>query len=270
MPEAESWTGLKTGVCDILHWAPSEDYQRLNWGLVNIPFMGFPSMEAGGEILVKLIDTFPEMKAEFEGAEIIGLRTMPPTQLHMVRKAVKYPGHLKGVKILATAAVAEFVESIGGVPVYTGIGEMYTSLDSGLVEAVHNHWPVVAVFGCLPLFQYHTNFGDGGISLLSMGAVANPDSWRKLPPDIQKMIKDAYYEYCLIGGYAMDYNEIAKYTAQAIEEGHQITNLGPEEIKVWQDEAMPLHDVWIAEMEDYGPAREIYDEAKRLIAEYTQ
>jgi TRAP-type C4-dicarboxylate transport system substrate-binding protein len=103
-----------------------------------------------------------------------------------------------------------------------------------------------------------------------MGAVANPNSWKKIPPDIQKMIKDAYYELCLIGGYKMDYNEIAKYTAQATEWGHTITTLTPEEIKVWQDAAVPLHDAWLADLEAHGPAKEIYNEAKRLIAEYSK
>jgi TRAP-type C4-dicarboxylate transport system substrate-binding protein len=144
-------------------------------------------------------------------------------------------------------------------------------LNSGLAEGNINHWPVVSVFGTLPLYNYHTNFGAGGIQMLPMGIVANPQSWAKIPPDIQKIMIDTYYEVCLTGGYVMDNNEIAKYTKQALDWGHSIVNLTPDQIKVWQDACAPLQQEWLKEFEGAGkPAVEVFNEAKKLLAGYAK
>jgi TRAP-type C4-dicarboxylate transport system substrate-binding protein len=271
IPDDESWNGMLSGVCDLLHWVASEDYQRLNWGIMNMPFIGWPSMEVGAEINLKLIDKFPEMKEEFKGVGILGIRMMPPVQIHTIKKPVKVPEDLKGMKIICTGAMAKFVNLVGGVPCDIQPGDMYTALNSGLAEGNINHWPVVSVFGTLPLYNYHTNFGDGGIQMLPMGIVANPQSWAKIPADIQKIMIDTYQEICVTGGYAMDRGEIEKYTKEAEDAGHMITYLTPEEIKVWQDACTPLHNEWLNEFESEGkPAKAVYAEAKRLIAEYAQ
>ena len=85
----------------------------------------------------------------------------------------------------------------------------------------------------------------------------------------QKILKDSCHEYFVVKGLPIEYDEINKYTNQAIEEGHQITYLSLDEIKVWQEAAAPLQDEWLADLEAEGwPAREMFDEAQRLIAEY--
>lgn len=269
IPDREAWTGMLAGVCDMLHWVASEDYQPLNQGIMSMPFIGWPSMEVGSEINMKLLEKYPEMLEEFKGAEIITIKMMPPNQLHMVKKAVKYPGHLKGMKIITMGALAEFVDSVGAAPLDIIPADYYTSLNAGLADGIFNHFPVVSVFGCLPLFNYHTIFGDGGVSMLPFGVVMNPDSWSKLTPDVQKIIKDTAYEIWYVKGFEIEYSEINKYTSQATEEGHQMTFLTLDEIKQWQDAAQPLQDEWIFELEAEGyPARDIFNDSRQMIAEY--
>jgi TRAP-type C4-dicarboxylate transport system substrate-binding protein len=269
IPDEESWTAFLSGACDVLHWVASEDYQPLNWGIMNMPFIGWPSMEGGSEINLKLLDKYPQMMAEFKGAEIITTKMMPPVQIHTVNKAVITPADLKGMKIICTGLLAKVVNSVGGVPVEVQPGDMYTSLEAGLVEGNINHWPVVSVFGTLPLYNYHTNFGDGGIQMLPFGVVANANFWSKLTPDIQKIMKDTAHEIWYVKGFEIEYAEITKYTNQAKEWGHEIINLTPDQIKVWQDAAKPLQDGWIAELEAKGyPARDIFNDSKQMIAQY--
>ncbi|OGO22616.1 MAG: hypothetical protein A2144_14005 [Chloroflexi bacterium RBG_16_50_9] len=260
---------MLAGVADVLHWVASEDYQRLNWGIMNMPFIGWTSMEMGSEINMKLIEKFPAMKDEFRGAEILTIKMMPPVQIHTIKKSITTPADLKGAKIICTGAMAKFVNSVGGAPADIMVGDMYTALNSGLAEGVVNHWPVVSVFGTLPLYKFHTNFGNGGIQMLPFGIVVNPNSWKKLPADIQKIMKDTAHEVWYVQGLQIEYGEIAKYTQQAKEMGHTITSLTPAEIKVWQDAAVPLHEGWLKDFEGAGkPAKTVYAEAKKLIAEY--
>jgi len=271
VPDNESWPAMLSGVCDVLHWVSSEDYQRLNWAIMNMPFIGWPSMEAGAEIYGKLIDKYPELQAEFKGAELLTQKMMPPVQIHTVTKAIKYPDDMKGVKLMCTGAMATFVDSVGGAPVAVQVGDMYTSLDSGLIDGVINHFPVVSVFGTLPLYNYHTIFGDGGNQMLPFGMVMNPDTWSKLTPDTQKIVKDTAHEIWYVKGLEIEYGEIKKYMDEAVADGHEMIYLTPDEIKQWQDAAQPLQDKWIDELEAEGhPARAIFNDARQMIAEYGQ
>jgi hypothetical protein len=49
--------------------------------------------------------------------------------------------------------------------------------------------------------------------------------------------------------------------------GHTVTKLTPDEVKLWQDLAQPEHDRWLSKYAAKG-AKEIYAETKRLISEY--
>ncbi|MBW1802903.1 MAG: hypothetical protein JRJ85_19495, partial [Deltaproteobacteria bacterium] len=88
----------------------------------------------------------------------------------------------------------------------------------------------------------------------------------KIPPDIQKVLKDneAFYtESCIKGvlgeaGWALGY---------AKKNGHKIVKLTPTEVKQWRQLAKPVHDAWLSKNKAKG-AKEIYAEAKRLISEY--
>ena len=194
IPDTESWNGLLRGTCDILHWTASDKYQKLNWGIVTMPFIGWPSMEAGGKIYNDLLNKYPALKDEFKGAEVVTAKMMPPVQIHTTKKAVKTMADFKGMKIIADGPMAEFMKTLGASPSQIFPGDWYTSLNSGLVEGCVNHFPVIAVFGTLPLFKAHTIFGDGGMQMMGFGVVMNPDAWKKLTPDLQKIFKDTAQE----------------------------------------------------------------------------
>jgi TRAP-type C4-dicarboxylate transport system substrate-binding protein len=270
VPDRESWPAFIDGhICDMIHWVPQEHYQRLEWGLYNMPFVGFPSMEATGEIADQLGEEFTEISAAYQGATILPIRAMPPVQLHTVTKQVVLPEDVAGMKLICTGAMARLIDSMGGAAQDVNVGEMYTSLESGLAEGAVNHWPVVSVFGTLPLYNYHTNFGPGGNQMITMSIAIHPETWAKLPADIQQLIYDKHVEIFVEEGYLLDYNEIAKYTADAEEWGHGIVDLTPEQIAVWQEAAAPMQEQWMDDLEAEGhPVRKVYERAKELIAEY--
>ena len=121
-------------------------------------------------------------------------------------------------------------------------------------------------FKCMELLKYHSLVEPGGLSMTPHFLLINPDNWKKMPPDIQKVLKDneAFYtESCIKAvlaesGWAMGY---------AKKNGHKIVKLTPAEMKEWQELAQPVHDEWLSKNASKG-AREIYAEAKRLISEY--
>ncbi len=67
----------------------------------------------------------------------------------------------------------------------------------------------------------------------------------------------------------IDNNEIQRAVNAGKEMKHTYTDLTPEEIAAWAKLAKPLHEDWIKKMEAKGyPARDIYNEALKLIEKY--
>jgi TRAP-type C4-dicarboxylate transport system substrate-binding protein len=96
-------------------------------------------------------------------------------------------------------------------------------------------------------------------------------SWDKLPPDVQKMIDGEFHDLAIEGIRDIQSQLTQKAIDQVKADGHTIIYPTEEEVKLWQDALIPFHQQWIANLEAKGlPAKAVYDEAKRLIAEYSK
>ena len=263
----EAYRGVQKGMVDAAHYVlDNRDGFYLNT-VMTLPFMGWPGQVETGQIYQQLMNKFPEIRKEWKGVMPYAYSMMPPTQIHNVKKVIKTPADMKGMKFHgAEAAVIRMIAEAGATAVQLDIADMYMSLDRGLIDGVINHFPVLFVFGVLKILDYHTILGDGGINMTPMGIVWNQDSWNKLPPDVQKIIMDAqkYYQEPF---YAGDLGFQKMTMGNAKKMGHSFTYLSSSEVKVWYDLVKkPIHDKWIAEAEAKGlPGKAVYNETLKIL-----
>jgi TRAP-type C4-dicarboxylate transport system substrate-binding protein len=271
IPVAEFVKSVRSGSVDIVHLAGDQTqiYMPITYEIISLPFMGYKSMTDATSIYNQLYAKYPEIQQEFDGMKLLSIMSMPPVQMHTTKKVVKYPEDAQGVKFAFTAigSTAKMISLAGGTPVQVAVGDMNVSLTTGVTDGFIDHFPVTNAFGIVPALPYHTVFGDGGMSMVLMGFVMNEAKWNSLPPDIQEIFEEAsawfVEEQTKVQG-----EQIKKVISMAEEMGHTFTYLTPEEIQLWADIGIQLHDEWITETEAKGmPAQSIYDEAKRLIAE---
>jgi TRAP-type C4-dicarboxylate transport system substrate-binding protein len=266
----EAYRGVQTGVCDVAHYVvDSREGFILNL-VMALPFMGWPEQHEAGKLYQKLLDSSKAMQAEWEGVTILSVMMMPPTHVHMAKKEVVTPDDLKGQKIMG----AEFMlnaamQAAGATPVHLDIGDMAPSLNTGLIDGIMNHFPVLNVFGALELCHYHTVFGDGGINMTPMFLIMNTKVLNSLPPDLKDLIiasGSIWYEKFK----ELDAADQAKAQKDVKEWGHKMTYLTPEQIKVWYNLVKgPVHDQWIKDAEAKGrPGKEVYKKAMKLIEDY--
>ena len=263
----EAYRGVQKGIVDAAHYiVDRRDGFYLNT-VMTLPFMGWPGQKETGEIYQTLMKTFPEMQGEWKGVKPYVFAMMPPTQIHNVKKVIKVPDDIKGMKFFgAETAIVQAISAAGATAVQLDIADMYMSLDRGLVDGVINHFPVLAVFGVLKILNYHTVLGDGGINMTPMGVIWNQDKWSKLPPDVQKTLEDSRHFY-LEKFYELDLGFQQKCLADAKQWNHSFTYLSPEEIKVWYNLVKaPIHDKWIEAAEAKGlPGKAAYEKTLELI-----
>jgi TRAP-type C4-dicarboxylate transport system substrate-binding protein len=268
---SEFYRGVQTGQTDITYYVIGND-----WGLMplnmftKLGFMGYPSMEVGTEIYHKIWDKFPEIRNEFKKVRVYGAEMSPPNHLHFTKKAVRVPGDLKGMKIIAMGgSMAEEMAAMGTASMDIKPTDLYMSLERGLAEGVSIHWPVMQAFGILKLTPYHTVFPGGSIMSVDM-LLFNQKSWDKLPADVQQVFNDLepwYIEQVI----KMNNGYINMVKGKAKEMGHTVYEPTAEEMKLWSEAVQPIHEKWIADTEAKGlPARKVYEEAKRLLEETAQ
>ena len=94
--------------------------------------------------------------------------------------------------------------------------------------------------------------------------------WNSFPADIQDIFIDLA-PFIEEESIKWDIGIIETAKQFATELGHPIYSLTDAEHQQWRDAVQYYHDEWIAETEAEGlPAREVYEGAKKLIAEYSE
>jgi TRAP-type C4-dicarboxylate transport system substrate-binding protein len=268
--QVNTFRAVQDGITDIAFYILGWNTGLLPLNEVTrLPFMGIPSQKAATSIQWALYNKFPELQKEFSGLKVIQITGTPPDQFHFTKKEVRVPADVKGMKLLGGGRWPEMMKNLGAVVLDQGVGDWYMSLERGLAEGHITHFVVIKSVRTLELFKYHVLFGDPGCSIMIMPYLMNPDSWKKLTPDLQKILEDAckWQEEEILKPDEVDIQAALKF---AQDNNHKLSNLTAEEIQQWVDAAKPVHEKWIAENSAKGPARAIYDEAKRLISEYTK
>jgi TRAP-type C4-dicarboxylate transport system substrate-binding protein len=264
----EIFRGALDGQADLVYWVPVIELGLMPLNTITwLPMMGWPSEWAQSTIYPQLLEKFSQLKAEYRGLMIYGISSITPGHINTLGKEVRVPSDLKGMKITpATPEIAKMVMAVGGAPVNLVVSDWYTSLERGVTEGFINSFGALMAFKCMELLKYHALAVPGGFGMNPHFLLINPDNWKKIPPDIQKVLKDneAFYTESCINGVVGEEQWALGY---AKKNGHTIVKLTPAEVKLWQDLAQPVHDQWLSKNEDKG-AREIYAEAKRLISEY--
>ena len=268
---SEFFRGVQTGQADMSYYVIG-----LDWGLMplnmftKLGFLGYPSMPVGTKIYNEVYNKFPELQKEFKGVKMLSARMMPGYQLHFPKKEVRVPADIKGMKLISVGgSLAKEMVAMGAAPMDVHVGDLYMSLERGLAEGIASHFPVVHAFGILKLVKNHVMFPGGGCMGPDM-VLMNLKTWNSFSPDIQKIFEELspWLGENLIKA---DFGYEAMVKGKAKGMGHTFITPTQEEMQLWKEAAQPVHEKWITDTEAKGlPARAVYEEAKRLIKEYSK
>ena len=262
----ETFRGVQSGVTDIAYWtvgSPGSSEKLAT--LMRMPLTGIKTTEMGTAIAEKLFRSSPELMAEYKGLEVLGFRMMPLYSAHTIKKPVRVPADMKGMKVIASAGWVEYAKLIDAAPVTLGIGDYYQSLERGVTEAIWAHFPVCYIFKLLDVLKHHTVLNASSIPDCYLIV---KDVWNKLTPDLQKVIRDAV-EWRTAEILKFDYGEEERAIEYAKKRGNTFYYPTQDEMRLWYEMAKPLHENWIARYEKEGlPARKVHDRFMQLINEY--
>jgi len=165
-----------------------------------------------------------------------------PTEM-VVKKPIESWKDFTSLKIRSSGALQNFLTEAGAAASYIPGGELYSALDSGIVDGAH--WGAAQgaySMGLYEVAKYHVqpalNIAGTDVIIVSQKALD------KLPEDMQKIVKDALNEQFWIRTNEYQYKERITLAKAIAEQGVQV-NVLPDEVqdklvataqKMWDDE----------------------------------
>lgn len=145
-------------------------------------------------ITMKLVEEFPEFQGEYAK---LGLRVLfwVPTPAYGIifRAPVAKLDDLKGRKIRTFGnVIPQLVNAAGGVPLSVAFGEIYTSLQTGVLDGALTDPPAMLVgrFDEVAKNVLITGPSLGALAMIAPVAyIANLDSWNRIPAQDRALIE---------------------------------------------------------------------------------
>jgi len=180
---------------------------------------------------------------EFAKVHPLGLIVFPGLVIHS-KKPIHSLADMKGLKISVEGRVlSTMMPRLGAAPISLQPGDLYPSLQRGLVDAVPQGWPSVPTFHLDEVTNFHLEVPLG----FNTGYVfMNRASYAKLPPAgraaIDKFSGLPYVERLIAADDTME--AIGRNATKAMA-GQTIAQLDPAEEERWKEAVAPVTDEWV-------------------------
>lgn len=186
----------------------------------------------GGEMLAELIRT--------KGIEPLAYGESGFRQLTNSKKAVTTPEDLAGMKVRTPSMemMVDSFKSFGADPTVMNWSEVFTALQQGVIDGQENPLPII-LNGKLYEVQKHLTLWNYIYDPLVFGM--NKKLFDSLDPETQKLLKETAQE---AAKYQKELNrkQNEEVLAQLKEKGMEVTELTPEQMKVFQEKVKPVID----------------------------
>jgi tripartite ATP-independent transporter DctP family solute receptor len=223
---------------------PLAEFQK-KLGVLSLPYL-FDSEQhlwkvLNGPIGEELLDTLKDSK-------MIGLTYYDSgaRSFYNSKREVKTPADMKGLKIRVQQAqlMVGLVESLGASATPMAYGEVYSGLQTGVIDGAENNWPSYYSTSHYEVAKYITldeHVRNPEILLMSKAV------WDKIGDADKKIIKEA-----AVASQKVQIEAWKTYEKKSIDaikaKGNVITEV--KDVKAWQDAVKPVYDKYAGDWKD--------------------
>lgn len=185
-----------------------------------------------------------------------------PTEM-VVKKPINSLDDFKSLKIRSSGALQKFLTEAGAAASYIPGGELYTALDSGIVDGAH--WGASQGAASMALYEvakYHVqpalNIAGTDVVIVSQRALD------KLPEDLQQLVKDVLQEQFWYRTNEYLYQERIALAKAIAEDGVEVNTL-PEDVQNHLTQVGMA--MWDEEAKRSDKAKEALDKLKSFLSD---
>ena len=252
--------GVADGIADV--GLISTIFEAPKFPLQNVTYFtpfGTSDIALVASTIAEMQKSIPAMGDAWKKNGLEYLDGMALDTYHVVSKfPIKSVDDLAGKKINAPGPAANWVRGTGAVAVAGTLNTYYEDMKSGVSDGA-----VVFLTGAwaaklqeVAPYITKVNFG----AQYSGGIAVNKSRYDKLPPEVQKALKDAGRQWS--AGYAKAQNAAVDVALQKmVEGGAKVSELSDAERKRWADALAPIGKTWSEEVKAKGlPADKVQAE----------
>ncbi|MGI6452211.1 MAG: TRAP transporter substrate-binding protein DctP [Syntrophomonadaceae bacterium] len=191
------------------------------------------------EVTSKIFEEFPEFTEEYQKLGVTPLFWVPsPPYAILFNDPVETVADLQGKKVRSFGGhIPKLLEAGGAVPLTVAFGEIYTSLQTGVLDGAMTDPPAM-LSGKFEEVSKHLTTTGPTIGALTAAApvffVINNDSFSKLSEKDQEIVKQVSREMIAIGAEAMA-KEVDRSIAEMESKGVTVHHLSEAETQKWAD-----------------------------------
>ncbi len=183
-------TALRNGVVDIAGIMAQNSFAMLPYSqALALPFLAQDAAQAC-VLYSKMYETLPEMRAEIDkNYKLLWVMGSDRFAFISTNGLIKTPGDLKGRRVLVwSAGQIDEVKAWGGIPQQISMHETYMALQRGLGEVAYVAAPSIEAHKLSEVAGYITIIPSHSLPML---IAMNWESWRSLPPDVQRVVEES-------------------------------------------------------------------------------
>ncbi len=260
---------IKAGTCDV-GGAPNVVYNPARfpvWQFSQLMFIGGPDLWGVMKAWNELAATNPKLKEELEKQGLKFLSSFGYPSTIICKKPLAEPGDFKGLRIRAVGPTAKWVSALGATAVPLTFYEVTEGLARGVVDGTVGYLYVHFAYKFHDYCKFLTYTPIA--NTLIFDTWFNLDTWKKLPPDIQKIYEETWREYYPQAVLKHCDEEISKLLKTFKDSGGKIVELTPEQYAKWKKSAAFLVDEYSTKMNSIGvDGVKIIDEFEKLYKKY--
>lgn len=239
-----------------------------------IPFVTHDAL-AQAQAFDELYQTYEPFREEYssQGIEVVAFQ--PATAAVMsTREPVDRPEDLNGKQVRAFGYLSEALAGVGAQPATIPLGEVYESLERGVIDANTTVFENTHKVGLHEVAPYVTDIGTGSFAIALIGF--NLDVWNEqIPAEYHDTIRDLAHKAAVAA--VEEFKIAGEEACEAMQDGGgDVRVWGEELISDWRAQVYDgLVEKWIATAGQGGaPAEEFLDrylaalEAKTAVSTY--
>jgi TRAP-type C4-dicarboxylate transport system substrate-binding protein len=230
-------------------------------------YFGVRDVNAVRSISAEVMSKYPELEADWvEYGKVLGWSTILPFHLSSA-VPVNTLEDFQGMTLRAWPDVTPVFAALGADSVGMPSAEVYSSLQTGVLDAATAAWEQLSTYRWAEVTEYHV-YMDMATGGWGYPILMNWDTWNSLPPDIQQVFEDNYETWI-----EENHRKIVAVEQEGIGFATQLGNTFSELPQEELDEFYDLMDAnfreIMADLDAKGyRATDIYNEIRSLVEEW--
>ncbi|WP_101842790.1 TRAP transporter substrate-binding protein [Halobacillus sp. Marseille-P3879] len=186
-----------------------------------------------------------ELLATLDGSDLVGLAFYDSGErsFYNSEHPLESPEDMKGLKIRVQQSdlAIDIVEALGASATPMEYGEVYSSIQTGVIDGAENNFPSFYTSNHYEVADYYTVNGYSGTPEVLIGS---EKLWNEMSEEDQKLFREAAIESVEVQREA--WAELTEESKEAVEEnGNELIEI--DDITPWREAVQPVYDKYEGE-----------------------